>query len=364
MRGITASVIVIAILSGLGAHAQNWDPKVSRANEWWNTSYPTQPFKSPEAKKLPLISVAGNRFVDPDGRPILFRGVSIADPDNIEVQGHWSRELFVKVKETGATVVRIPIHPAAWRGRGAAKYLVLLDQAVEWSTELGMYVDIDWHSIGNLKQGLFQDPVYETSLPETLNFWRIMASRYNGNHTVAFFELFNEPTVANGQLGTASWEDWREINEEMIALIRAYDKETIPLVAGFDWAYDLTPLHFSPIRAEHIGYVAHPYPYKRSRPWTEKWEADFGFAADRYPVIATEFGFNSDTGTDAENAAYANEITHFFETRKISWVMWCYDPAWGPTMITSWENFGLTGEGKFFSDFMRKQAASTAAADK
>ena len=28
----------------------------------------------------------------------------------------------------------------------------------------------------------------------------------------------------------------------MIGLIRAYDTNTIPLVAGLDWAYDLTPL--------------------------------------------------------------------------------------------------------------------------
>jgi endoglucanase len=145
-------------------------------NDWWHAAYLTQPLNSPDAKKLPLISVSGNRFVDPTGKPVLFRGVSIADPDKTESQGHWSKELFVKVKETGATVVRIPVHPVAWRARGTKNYLALLDQAVQWCTDLGLYVDIDWHSIGNLKQGLFQDPMYETSMPETFNFWRIMAA--------------------------------------------------------------------------------------------------------------------------------------------------------------------------------------------
>lgn len=329
-------------------------PADGQLHDWWRGMYLTRPLNSPDAEKLPLISVKGNRFVDPAGKPMLFRGVNIADPDKIESQGHWNRELFVKVKETGANVVRIPVHPVAWRGRGAKDYLVLLDQAVEWSTDLGLYVDIDWHSIGNLKEGLFQDPMYETSLPETLNFWRTMAAHFNGNHTVAFFELFNEPTLFRGKLGTMTWEEWRDLNEEMIALIRAYDKETIPLVAGLDWAYDLTPLRISPIRAENIGYVTHPYPNKRPQPWPSKWEEDFGFAAATYPMIATEIGFSTRYGPKGEGLEYGNEITSYLESKGIGWIVWCFDPQWGPTMISSWD-FDLTDEGRFFTDAMHRE---------
>ena len=42
-----------------------------------------------------------------------------------------------------------------------------------------------------------------------------------------------------------TWEEWRDINEEMITIIRAYNKDAIPLVAGLDWAYDLT--RFAPV---------------------------------------------------------------------------------------------------------------------
>jgi aryl-phospho-beta-D-glucosidase BglC (GH1 family) len=363
MKRLAAAVIIAAIFCGLSALAQTANPPAGKVNDWWHAVYLTQPLNSPDAKKLPLISVSGNRFVDPTGKPVLLRGVNIADPDKIESQGHWNRDFFVKVKATGATVVRIPVHPAAWRGRGARNYLVLLDQAVQWSTDLGMYVDIDWHSIGNLKQGLFQDPMYETSLPETYNFWRTMAARYNGNHTVAFFELFNEPTLFNGKLGSMTWDEWRQINEDMISLIRASNQEAIPLVAGLDWAYDLTPLRDSPIRAERIGYVTHPYPNKRSRPWPPKWEENFGFAADRYPLIATEFGYSSQYGPKEMNAAYGADIINYLESRNISWIVWCFDPEWGPSMISSWEPFELTDEGKFFSDAMHAKAASSQAAE-
>jgi len=364
MKRIAASITVITLLYGLSALAQTANPATeqSKVNDWWHTVYLTKPLDSSDATKLPLISVSGNRFVDPAGKPLLLRGVNIADPDKIEKQGRWNKDFFVKVKETGATVVRIPIHPVAWRERGTANYLALLDQAVQWCTDLGMYVDIDWHSIGNLKQGLFQDPMYETSMPETLNFWRTMAGHYNGNHTVAFFELFNEPTVFSGKLGSMSWDEWRQINEDMISLIRAYDKDTIPLVAGLDWAYDLTPLRSDPVRAEHIGYVTHPYPHKRSKPWDAKWEEDFGFAAARYPIIATELGFNPQHVSKQDETGYGDDITTYLESRNIGWIVWCFDPEWGPTMISSWDTFEPTEEGKFFTDVMRKKAASSSPA--
>jgi len=107
-------------------------------------------------------------------------------------------------------LVRIPVHPVAWRERTPAKYLQLLDQAVEWCTDLGMYIIIDWHSIGNLKMELFQDPMYNTTQKETFEFWQAISRHFSGNNTVAFYELFNEPTTYRGQLGNISWADWKK----------------------------------------------------------------------------------------------------------------------------------------------------------
>jgi endoglucanase len=318
-----------------------------KIHEWWHDTQPGGPQKSPQAKKLPLISVRGNRFVDPQGKPVLFRGLSIADPDKIQQQGHWNRELFVKVKETGAGLVRIPVHPIAWRERTPGEYLTLLDQAVEWCTELGMYIIVDWHTIGNLKAGLFQDPMYETSMAETFNFWRTIASHFAGHNTVAFYELFNEPTLYSNQLGRMTWDEWKRINEDLIVMIRAYDLETIPLVAGLDWAYDLTPLRISPIEAERVGYVTHPYAHKRPKPWEPKWEEDFGFAASQFPVFATEFGFAGGPGD------YGPAIIKYLEGRGISWAAWVFDPEWWPQMIRSWDSYALTESGEFFKQAMQ-----------
>jgi hypothetical protein len=322
-------------------------------HDWWHDQNVGAPLNSPDSKKLPLMMVRGNRFVSERGDTVLFRGVSISDPDKIEHQGRWSKEHFVKVKEFGTMLVRIPVHPISWRERTPATYLALLDQAVQWCTELGMYVIIDWHSIGNLEMELFQDPMYATSKTETYEFWRTIARHFKGNNTVAFYELFNEPTLYRGELGSMSWSEWKMINEKIIGLIRAYDPEKIPLVAGFDWAYDLTPLNFEPINAQGIGYVTHPYPHKRTPPYEPKWDEDFGFAAQQYPVIATEIGFTMGGEGLKDNGDYGKAIIHYLEGRGISWVAWVFDPEWGPRMFESWDTYDLTPSGVFFKQAMQ-----------
>ncbi len=336
-------------------------PRPPRTHLWWNDRPVGQRVYNTDAKKLPLLAVRGNKFVDAAGTAILLRGICISDPDKLEMQGHWNREHFAKVKEMGARLVRIPVHPVAWRERTPADYLRLLDQAVGWCTELEMYVMIDWHSIGNLVTGVFQDPMYDTTLEETNNFWRVMARHYSGHNTVAFFELFNEPTTYRDQLGPVAWSEWKRIVETQIALIRAANPRVIPVVAGFDWAYDLTPLRLEPIAAERIAYSVHPYANKRPQPWAVQWELDFGFVADKYPVIATEFGgfppqpvpsAANPNPAPVRNSNYGPEIIAYLESKGISWTVWCFDPEWGPTLIKNW-NYELNPSGEFAKKALR-----------
>jgi hypothetical protein len=321
--------------------------------EWWNESFPGAPLNAKNEKLLPQISVKGNKFVNSKGDTVVFKGISISDPDKIDHQGAWHKNLFDKLKQLDVMVVRIPVHPIAWRERGVVNYLKLLDQAVEWCTEDSIYIDIDWHSIGNLGENLYQDPMYVTSKTETFNFWRTIARHYAGNNTVAFYELFNEPTLYRGQLGTMTWDEWKNINEHLIFLIRAYDAKGVPLVAGFDWAYDLTPLQYDPINADGIAYVVHPYPHKRTPPYVPKWEEDFGFAANTYPVIATEIGFT--LPDSAANYNYGKTIINYFKDKGISWIWWVFDPQWYPNAIKSWKTFQLTNDGKFFEKAIKGQ---------
>lgn len=305
---------------------------------------------------LPLIRVQGNQFVDEAGETFVFRGVSSSDPDRLESVGQWTREYFEAVRSWNANVIRFPVHPSAWRDRGEEDYLRLLDQGIAWAGELGMYVIIDWHSIGNLRTGLYQHPMYDTDQTETFRFWRTIAERYAGNPVVAFYELFNEPTTYQGTLGRLTWDQHKVMMEDLIALIYAHDETVIPLVGGLNWAYDLTGVRENPITYPGVAYVAHPYPQKRDQPWEEQWELDWGFVAQRYPVVATELGFMSADGPGAHipvigDETYGEAVIDYFEERGISWVAWVFDPVWSPQLIESW-NFEPTRQGRFFRDKM------------
>lgn len=302
---------------------------------------------------LPLIRVEGNHFVGPGGETIVLRGFSFSDPDKLEREGHWNRALFEEARTRwNATIVRLPVHPRAWRERGDDAYLKLLDDGLRWAEENSLYVIIDWHSIGNLRTELFQDPMYNTSKTETLRFWKSIAARYGKRPVVAFYELFNEPTRYNGALGRISWADYKGYMEEIIEMIRANGAQGIPLVAGFDWAYDLTEPAADPIDAPGVAYVTHPYPQKRPLPGEEKWQADWGFMAQRYPVMVTEFGFMAAGSRGAHipvmaDSTYGETIVTFLEKRGISWVAWVFDPDWSPQMIEDW-SFTPTPQGRFF----------------
>ncbi len=325
---------------------------------WWHDQHVGGPVAGPALSVLPSIRVHGSQFVNEQGDTVIFRGMAISDPDKIEHQGEWNSALFEHVRDMGANIVRIPVHPIAWRERTPARYLVLLDQAIEWCTRLGMYVMIDWHSIGNLGMELYQDPMYTTTRTETYEFWRTIARHYQGHHTPVFYEIFNEPTLYRGTLGSMAWSEWKVINEKIIRLIKAIDSEKIPLVAGLDWAYDLTPLADDPLDVEGIAYVVHPYPHKRTPPYEPKWEENFGFAVSRYPVFATEFSFTlGDEGIKA-NGAYGAAIVAYLEAKRMSWIGWVYDPEWTPRVITSWKTHELTECGTFFKDAMQRSSAA------
>jgi aryl-phospho-beta-D-glucosidase BglC (GH1 family) len=320
------------------------------------------PFSAPPAEtkavaSLPLIAVSGNHFVNPAGQTVVFRGLALSDPAELQKKGQWGRRYFEEARKWNANIVRIPIHPADWRRLGEEAYLKMIDDAVQWSGELGMHVIIDWHTIGNLLTGVYHRPMYVTSRDETFRFWYTIAQRYKNNPVVALYELYNEPTNVDGQMGPMPWGDYRRLVEDLSFMIQTINPRAIVLVAGFDWGYDLSAVRFDPVRARNLAYVTHPYPQKRRENWETNWQRDWGQVADKYPIVATEFGFMdaNDRGAHVPTIAdekYGEAIIAFFEQRGISWTPWVFDAEWVPSLIKDWD-YNPTRQGTFFREKLR-----------
>lgn len=337
-------------------------------DKWWNIPYPSA-FDASQLSPQSFLRVEGNTIVDAAGAPFVLRGVSIGDPDKLKQQKQWRKGVFEEIADWGANTVRIPVHPVAYRRRGREAYLALIDQAVSWANAEGLYLILDWHSIGLLDTGLFQHSMYDTSRAETFRFWKDVAARYRNVPTLAIYELFNEPTSMGGALGRPDWHQWKSTLEELIDLIAAADPGVIPLVAGFNWAYDLSWVERHPIERPGIAYAIHPYPQKESpaRPTRENfhqlWQQNWGHLADRYPLLATEIGWASANEKGAhvpviDDGSYGPRIVEFLEERGIGWTVWCFDPDWSPAMIEDW-SFAPTGQGRFFRDVMLRKQQET-----
>lgn len=307
------------------------------------------------ARKMSRIHVEGNKFVNSKGQVFTFRGVCMSDPVKLVSDGHWDEEYFQAAADYGANVVRFAVHPAHINRMGWEQTFAAMDQGIAWAKKRGMYVIMDWHSIGNLKDAKFTNAMYNTTLEETFRFWRTVASRYRKEPTVALYEVFNEPTVSGDELGSCTWTEWRDLQEQIIDTIRTYNPQAVCLCAGHNWAYDLTGVAQHPIRRDNVGYVSHPYPQKREQPWEQQWEKDFGYVADTYPVVCTEIGYCLEGERGAHvpvksTDVYGEHITQYLDSKGISFTIWCFDPQWAPMIISDW-NFTLTTQGRFFKRY-------------
>ena len=305
------------------------------------------------------VKVEGNKFIDPQGKELVFRGLCLADPVKLVRDGQWTERIFAEAADWGANVVRFAVHPTNLNFLGWDETFAAMDQGIEWAKKYHMYVIMDWHSIGNLKDELYTSPMYNTTQEETFKFWRTVAERYKDEPAVALYELFNEPTVTTPNVGSCTWTEWKEMQEQLIDAIRAVNPNAVCLCAGFNWAYDLTQVAEEPIDRPNIAYVSHPYPMKRSEPWEEQWEKDFGYVADTYPVICTEIGFCLADEPGAHipvmsTEVYGEHITKYFEQKGISFTVWCFDTSWAPMLISDWE-FTPTTQGRFFKAYLQSK---------
>ncbi|MBR4337705.1 MAG: cellulase family glycosylhydrolase [Bacteroidaceae bacterium] len=304
------------------------------------------------------LKVVENHFVGADGEKVVLRGLCFSDPVKLYREGHWNDTYWEEAARWGANIVRFAVHPENINSLGWDETFAILDEGVAQARKHGLLVIMDWHSIGNLVIEQFAREMYITTKAETFRFWRTVAQRYKDEPTVAMYELFNEPTLMDDSTSVTTWAEWKELQEQIIDTIRTYNPHALCLCAGFDWAYDLTPIVKEPVRRENIAYVSHPYPQKRGQPWEEQWEKDFGYVADTYPVICTEIGFCLPDERGAHNPVmasveYGERITKYFEKKGISFTVWCFDPHWAPMLFSDW-NFTPTTQGRFFKSYLQQ----------
>jgi aryl-phospho-beta-D-glucosidase BglC (GH1 family) len=228
--------------------------------------------------------------------------------------------------------------------------------------------------VGNVTQGLFQwEEDLATTWPETEAFWTTVSARYADQPTVAFFEIYNEPAALDYMGGRWSFADWKKHADSIVAILRQHAPKGIPVVAGLDWAYDLSDGGDRPFADPDIALAAHPYPGRAKTNRRAAWDAAFGYLSAHYPFILTEFGFDPNDqiepyGTYRADISYGREILHYAQDKSMSWTPFVFfnDPGWPMPLFSDWETLTPTYSGQFFKDVLAGQdidVAGTTAVD-
>jgi aryl-phospho-beta-D-glucosidase BglC (GH1 family) len=276
--------------------------------------------------------------VDDLGNTTIFRGVSAIDPvlqrySESGEQAAWSERYYHEMGRWGANVVRIPILPSSLREYGMEKTLETLDQTIRWAAANGMYVIIDFHSLGWPPDGFYppNSPWYRTTDSEILDFWVRVSTRYADENTVAFYELFNEPVTRTSHAdysgksaSLTDWVVWKQYAEAVISVIRVHDAHKIILVGGLQYSYDLSFVPQLPIAGQNVGYSVHPYFHPG---WAKGWDEAFGNLSAEYAIFATEFGCEKqDCAEEARmGLPYMQSVIDYLEWKEISWTVWIFD---------------------------------------
>jgi endoglucanase len=299
-------------------------------------------FSVPNAESFPSrLHASEHQIVDNNGKAVLLKGLMPPDSATLASEVEFDRAFFEGMAETGANVIRTPVHADNWVND---EYYLwrYLDPVVTWAGEMGMYVIVDWHSIGNVVTGAgAQMPdTRENSMDLALSFWSTTA-RYFRDAPNVIFEIFNEPESISPQ-------EWKGGAEKLIQTIRAEGADQLVIVGGTDFGRDLSWVLKSPISDANVAYAAHIYPIHASSGW-DGW---FGDVAEKYPVISTEWGFMDKSESSASSylvgkrTGYGEPFLKYLTDRGIGWVACWYDDEWLPPMFEEGQK-QLTDYGKF-----------------
>jgi aryl-phospho-beta-D-glucosidase BglC (GH1 family) len=206
-------------------------------------------------------------------------------------------------------------HPEIWLERGVA----LLDSAIAWCKQEGLYTILDMHAAPcgqtgtNIDDSAGHPWLFESAecQDRTIDIWRKIAERYRDETTVMGYDLLNEPIPH-----FAGYEKFNPLLEplykRLVAAIRAVDPHHIIFLGGAQWNTNFKV--FGPPFDGHLVYNFHKY-------WMEPVQQQIQEYVDfrekyNVPLWMSESGEN----TDEWIASYRQLL----EKNDIGWCFWPY----------------------------------------
>ncbi len=254
------------------------------------------------------LHLEGTRLVDSNGQTVQLRGVSTHGlawyPQYV------NQEFFEELSdEWNANVVRLAMYTAENGGycSGGDKENLkkLVKNGVEYATNAGLYVIIDWH--------ILQDNNPQNNQEEAKVFFEEMSKEFASYDNV-LYEICNEPN------GGTTWPQVKSYAEEVIPVIRANYEDAIIIVGTPTWSQEVDKAVADPIKGyENIMYTLHFYAATHTDWLRERMETALSAGL---PVFVTEFGTCDASGNGGIDIAQSNEWIKTMDENGVSYVAW------------------------------------------
>ena len=291
------------------------------------------------------LQVSGTKLTDESGNIIQLRGVSTHGiswfPDYVNY------DAFATLRDDwGANVVRIAMYPEEYNGylSGGDKDSLkqIIDNGVNYATQLGMYVIIDWHVLNYA-------PSRHTQ--EACDFFAEIASKYSGHDNV-IYEICNEPQNSdwNSQI--------KPYAQEVIARIRQHTDALI-LVGTNRWSQDVDEVIGNRLDDDNVMYVVHFYAGTQ-----KEWVRNKMIAAldAGIPVFISECSICDASGNGGIDYGSADAWFSLLNERGISYIAWSLSNksetsalinSWCDK-LSDWSDDDLSDTGRWFKNMMSR----------
>ena len=256
------------------------------------------------------LSVRGTDLVDSSGNPIQLKGVSTM---GLQWYGQYvNYEAFKTLRDDwGANLIRLALytHEGGYCSGGNQTTLMnLVDQGVEYATELGMYVIVDWHVLNEQSPAVYED--------QAKTFFQTVAKKYAGHDNV-IYEICNEPN-------NTSWDVVKSYAETIIPIIRQYDEDAVILVGTPTWSQlDDSRLlnNQNPLACDthNVMYVCHFYAATHKDDLRNKVKTAIG---NGLPVFISEFSICDASGNGGIDYTSADAWKNLINSYNLSYAGW------------------------------------------
>jgi hypothetical protein len=263
---------------------------------------------------LTRLGTSGNRIIRIDtGAAVRLRGVNrsgleYSEPGTngfLESAGITREEIEEMCGEWQANIIRLPFNQDwALHGRGgwpAEAYWDAIEHAAVWAASCGAYtlLTLQWLQAdtpyGPNRQFIAPVPDWNS-----VKLWRRLGRRFR-NHPEILFDLYTEPH----DVSAADWNLWAA---RLAGAVREENAETLLVVSGVDWGYNLRAVE---VEMPRVVYSSHVYPSRGL-----EWERAFGRRAAKDPVILGEWG-----GRDGD-LEWGRRLLAYADQLGLGWCAW------------------------------------------